>query len=105
MKPTVEEYKKAKIITDAFEHEERRLLFENCDNFRKELSEYFDNNLVGGCSIKDFSVNHTSGNHFEIVPINPGIEESYEGENNDDIKKLSKKHNIEASFIYWMYPK
>jgi len=105
MIPTLEEYKKARIITDAFESEERRLSFENCDNFRKELSEYFDNNLVGGRSIKNFSINHTFKNYFDIIPIDPNFDENYDGENDEDITKLSKKHNIHASFIYWMYPK
>lgn len=105
MIPTIDEYNKAKEITQAYESEQNRLFNIRLDAFKVDLTEYFKSNLVEGHRIKEFELRGTIFNRFEIVPTEPSIEEDYEGENNADIEKLCEKHEIEASFVYWMYHK
>lgn len=104
MIPTIEEYNKAKAITDLFENEQNRLAEINFNNFKNELSEYFKNNLIEGIQVVDFEL-RKQYNHYEIIPTEPPIEEDYEGSNNEDIKVICDKYGIHASFVYWMYHK
>jgi len=46
--PTIEEYQKAKEITRSYESEQKRLYDEKVESFRKDLTEYFSNNLIDG---------------------------------------------------------
>lgn len=69
--------------------------------FRKDLVEYFSNNLIDGWyRIEKFRLTGT-----DIIPLKPDLEESYDGGNNKDIEELCKKHNVNFSIIYWCYPK
>jgi truncated hemoglobin YjbI len=42
---------------------------------------------------------------YDIVPVDPELDEVYTGELDDEIKKLCEIYNIQASIIYWCYPK
>ena len=103
--PTLEEYQKAKEITDAYEAEQIRLLPIREKLFEDALTEYFKSNKVAGHTIKKFRLNHAITGEFIIIPTSPPIEDYYEGENNSDIEKLCEKHGVKARFIYWMYHK
>lgn len=104
--PTKDEYLEAKKITDAYEAEQKRLFDIRVEAFRLDLVEYFKKNTVSQNQIKSFELRPgTLGDQFNIVPMDPPIEEDYEGENDEDIKLLAKKHNIKASFVCWMYHK
>lgn len=104
MIPTREEYLRAKEITSAYEKEESRLFNLRLEELKKDLIEYFASNKVSGHLIKEFRLEGNS-RFLDIIPTDPAIEEDYEGENNDDIDKICKKHNIKAKFVYWMYHK
>jgi hypothetical protein len=101
MIPTTEEYNKAKDIVISYENEQRRLYEIKVDAFKKELAEYFSNNLIDGIfTLKEFELRNN-----EIIPINPCMEENYEGGNNDDIEKICQKHGVNFSIVYWCYHK
>ncbi len=104
--PTLEEYKKAKNITDKYENEQERLYKLRVDAFTKDLSEYFQNNLIDGIyRIKEFTLRKEMFDVDSIIPTEPPLEECYEGGNNEDIEALCKKHNVKFKFVYWMYHK
>lgn len=106
MIPTKEEYLKAKEITDAYEKGERRSFNISLAGLKKDLADYFATHKVSGHEIKEFQLSGDYQNKFfDIIPTDSHIEEDYEGENNGDIDKICKKHNIKAAFIYWMYHK
>jgi len=100
--PTIIEYLKAKEIVSDYETEQDRLEKIRLDEFKKDLSHFFLNNdkLI----IKDFEL-QKERNNYKIIPTKPYLEESYNGELNEDIDILCKKHNIKASIIYWCYHK
>ena len=106
-KITDSQYFEAKKITDAYEAEQKRLHEIKLEALKQDLSEYFKNNKVGGhFDIKEFRLEDEYRNHrYTIIPTNPSIEEDYDGENNEDIEAISKKHNISVKFVYWMYHK
>ncbi len=104
MTPTIDDYLKAKAVTNAYENEQQRLFENRLMSFRKELTEYFEKNKVAGYTIKEFELREHFGS-YDIIPTSPPLEEDYDGENNEDIKKIANKHNIKASFVYWMYHK
>ena len=55
MIPTAEEYNKAKEIVIAYENEQNRLYEIKIESFRKDLQEYFNNNLIDGSfRLKEF---------------------------------------------------
>ncbi len=104
--PTKEEYDDALKIVNAYRAELDRAYKVRLDNFKLALNEYFKNNKVSGCTIKKFEIRSVTGfSKLDIIPTEPPLEESYEGENNDDIEKICKEYGIEASFVYWMYHK
>ena len=106
MIPTIEEYEKAKEITIAYENEQKRIYDLKIESFRVELQHYFDNNLIDGIfRLKEFELKIGHFGNGEIIPITPCLEESYEGGNNEDIKKLCEKHGVNFSIIYWCYHK
>lgn len=106
MIPTIEEYQKAKEITTAYENEEKRLYKIREDSFKADLQKYFDNNLIDGrFRLKTFELRKDSFWGGEIVPIEPCMEENYEGGNNEDIKNLCEKHQVEFNIVYWCYHK
>ena len=101
MIPTIEEYKKAKEIVTAYECMQERIHNLNVDAFRKDLIEYFKNNLIDGTyKLEKFVLR---GN--DIIPEIPSLEENYAGGNNADIRKLCKKHNVDFKIVYWCYHK
>ena len=101
MIPTLEEYQKAKEITLAYETEQKRLYKLKVEEFRKDLTEYFANNLIDGIyRLEEFELRDD-----DIIPTNPCLEENYEGGNNEDIKKICEKHGVDFSVIYWCYHK
>lgn len=101
MIPTRKEYQKAKKIVDAYEAEQDRLYQLRVEAFKKDLEEYFRNNLIDGeLRLYEFKLRGE-----DIIPINPCLEEMYEGGNDDDIRKLCNKHGVNFSIIYWCYHK
>ncbi len=101
MVPTFEDYQKAKKIVIDYENEQKRLYSLKVDAFRKDLAEYFANNLIDGIyTIEEFELRDN-----DIIPIKPCLEENYEGGNNDDIKKICEKHDVNFNIIYWCYHK
>jgi hypothetical protein len=101
MIPTTEEYNKAKDIVISYENEQRRLYKIKVDAFKKELTEYFSNNLIDGFFyLKEFELRD-----FDIIPINPCMEENYCGKNDEDIEKICQKHGVDFSIVYWCYHK
>lgn len=106
MIPTTEEYQKAKEITIAYENEQKRLYDLKVEAFKADLQEYFNNNLIDGIfKLNSFELKKCSFGSGEIIPIDPCMEENYEGENDDDIKKLCEKHGVDFSIVYWCYHK
>ncbi len=101
MIPTLEEYQKAKEITLAYESVQKRLYKIKVEEFRKDLTEYFANNLIDGIyRLEEFELRDN-----DIIPIKPCLEENYEGGNNEDIKKICEKHGVDYGVIYWCYHK
>lgn len=99
--PTIEEYQKANEIVNKYENEQKRLYNIKIEKFKNDLQEYFDNNLIdGGFKLKKFELRGEN-----IIPINPCMEENYNGGNNDAIEKLCQKHKVKFSIIYWCYHK
>ena len=106
MIPTLEEYTKAKKITIAYENEQKRLYNLKVEAFKVDLQEYFNNNLIDGIfNLKEFELRKDDFGNGEIIPIDPCMEENYDGGNNDDIKKLCEKHGVDFSIVYWCYHK
>ncbi len=106
MIPTLEEYQKAKEITTVYENEQKRLYDLKVEAFKVDLQEYFDNNLIDGVfRLNEFKLKAGHNGFGEIIPIDPCMEENYEGGNNDDIQKLCEKHGVEFSIVYWCYHK
>lgn len=102
MIPTLEEYKKAKEIVIAFENENARLETIKIENFRIDLKSLFLNNSK--IIIEDFIL-RKEYNSYDIIPQKPCLEENYDGELNEEIEELCKKHGVKASIIYWCYHK
>ncbi len=101
MIPTLEEYQKAKEITLAYEAEQKRLYKLKIDEFRKDLTEYFENNLIDGVyRLEEFELRDN-----DIIPQKPCLEENYEGGNDEDIKNICEKHGVDFSIVYWCYHK
>jgi len=101
MIPTIEEYQKAKEITMAYDREQERIQNLNIEAFRSDLREYFKTHLIDRTyKLESFEL---SGN--DIIPRIPSLEENYEGGNNEDIKKLCEKHNVDFKIVYWCYHK
>lgn len=101
-----DEYYKAKQIVLSHENGSQELCRIRIENFRKELQEYFDNNLIDNAfKLKEFKLLSYGSNYGEIVPINPCMEEIYEGGNNEDIDNICKKYGLAFSFVYWVYHK
>lgn len=106
MTPTIEQYLEAKKITDAWEAEEGKRHIEKVLAYRKDLEDYFANNKVEGRTIKKFRLQDDAGTRtYSIIPLEPWIEEDYEGGNNADIEALAEKHGIKSYFHYTMYHK
>ncbi len=107
--PTLEEYRKAKEITDSYENEQKRLYDLKVESFRVDLQEYFESNLIDGLfKLKEFKLKKVPFDEFgygDIIPIDPCMEENYEGGNNEDIKKICEKHGVNFSIVYWCYHK
>lgn len=106
MIPTEEQYNKAKIIVADYENEQKRILVIKVKELEKDLKEYFKNNLLDG---------HYKVESFELVPCWSGnpkrfdidiqFADCYVGGNDDDIKLLAEKHDMDVSFASWMRPK
>ena len=104
--PSHEEYSKAKKIVDDYESEIERLHNIKLQLFRISLENYFENNQISGYTIIKFRLDDEFKNHqYSIIPIDPSLEECYDGENNKDIEKIANECNIKAKFVYWMYHK
>jgi hypothetical protein len=100
--PSFLEYQEAKKIVIAYESEQQRLENIRLEEFKVELSFLFLNNEH--YKIEQFDL-RKEWNRYDIVPQSPCLEESYDGELNNEIEKLCQKHNIKASIIYWCYHK
>jgi hypothetical protein len=104
--PTAEEYQKAKEITIVYETEQKRLFDIRVENFRIDLEEYFNNNLIDGdFKLTEFQLRSCNYGYGEIIPMSHSMDEYYEGGNDADIKKLCEKHDVKFKFPYWCYPK
>lgn len=100
--PTEHEYKEAKACVDAYENELKRIHKIKIELLKKDLQEYFNNNLIDGeFRLKKFELDHM----YRIIPIEPYIEEYYEGQNDEDIKKICEKHKLFYSMASWCYHK
>lgn len=103
---TADDYETAQAIVIAHEKEQKRLYRLKVDAFKKDLQEYFDNNLLDGMhKVQEFELRINNLGSGEIIPIEPCLEECYDGENNDDIKKLCEKHGVDFKIVYWCYHK
>ena len=99
--PTLEQYLKAKEIVHYYEKEQNRLYQIKVEAFREDLKKYFSENLIDGIyKLEKFDLRDN-----DIIPQKPCLEESYDGGNNEDIKKLCEKHGVNFSIIYWCYHK
>ena len=96
--PSTNEYEKAKQIVSDYEKKQSDLYFARVEEFRKDLQEYFLNNPY--YKIEEFTLGDRN-----IIPSKPCLEEAYDGEMNEDIEALCKKHNVDFSIIYWCYHK
>lgn len=100
------EYSEVLKVVKEYDEKQQKILDENIRLFKLELIKYFEDNLIAGRKIFSFSLQSSFGsNNFDIIPTKPSLEECYDGENNEDIKNIADKHNIKASFVYWMYHK
>ncbi len=92
----------AKNIVLIYENEQNRLKNIRLEEFKIDLKYLFLHNdkLI----IKKFKLQQSSFG-YDIIPIDPDLEEMYEGELNNEIKILCDKHKINAHIVYWCYPK
>jgi len=104
--PTLEEYKHAKNIVKIYETEQRRITKLNVEAFEIDLKKYFNANLIDNSyKLNEFELRDDELGEGKIIPIDPCMEEDYEGGNNDDIRKICEKHQVRYMFPYWCYPK
>ena len=97
------EYEEALRVVKNFKEKEEKLYQLKVEAFRADLTEYFKNNKLDGIfTIKEFSLDENNG---WIIPKNPTLEESYEGDNNEDIRQLCEKHGVKFKIVYWCYHK
>lgn len=96
-----EEYQKAKQIILDYETEQKQLYDLRVEEFRKDLTEYFKTNLLGG----EFLIEKFELRNDRIIPTRPALEEMYDGDNNEDIERLCEKHNVKFSIVHWCYHK
>lgn len=105
-KCNIEQYLKEKETVKAYDLEQDRLYKIDLDNFNEDLKKYFKDNLIEGCfNLMEFELNSEGHRRGQIIPIEPSMEEDYEGGNNVDISNICKKHNVSFMFPYWVYHK
>lgn len=104
---TEEAYREAKKITDAYEEQQRKKRHKKIKKLEDELTEYFENNKVGGLTITDFHLKQVShGTSLEIVVNAPSFHMTYPDEKaSEDVREIGQKYDERVSFPYWMYPK
>jgi len=103
--PSLEEYNKAKEVVHLYESELSRKYEIQKEGFRKDLVEYFSNNLLDGVyHIKEFEL---CDSFFggDIIPKDSTLEESYDGGNDEDIELLCQKWGVKYSIACWFYHK
>ncbi len=104
--PTTEEYLKAKEIVTTYETEKEYLYNLKIESFRIELQNYFDNNLIDGFFyLKKFSLQKNFLGNGVIIPLEPSMEENYNGGNDIDITEICKKYDVDFKIVYWCYHK
>lgn len=54
--PSEEEYLKAKKVVDLYKGNQQKIYDNNLELIRKDLEEYFKNNLIEGIEIKEFEL-------------------------------------------------
>ena len=77
------------------------------EDIRKELQEFFANNMVSYWRIEEFELqaNHLNTG-FNIIPKEPYFDESYSDDEADKrIEAIGKKYGVKLGWIYWVYPK
>jgi len=105
MIPTIEQYQAAKQVILAYESEQNRLFSLRVEAFRKDLADYFKNNLIDGdFELKEFTLDWTFHSNY-IIPKNPTMDEDYCGGNDEDIKALCEKHGVKFKMASWCYHK
>lgn len=108
MIPTEEEYNKSKEIVSAYESEQKLLLDIKIKAFKEDLSEYFKTNKLDGyLEVESFIIKTCwTGNpkRFDIYPT-PFLDECYSGSNDEDIKSIADKHDVNVSFYSGVYSK
>lgn len=90
MIPSEEEYLQAKNIVKLYENEQKRLYNIRALAFKEDFAK-----LWGSSNFQ------LIGTH--IIPDGDG--EWYEGELDDDIEEICKKHNVGFSIVPWFYAK
>lgn len=106
MIPSKEEYNKAKEIVDAYENEQKRIYDIKVEAFAQDLKKYFAGNLIDGrIQLNEFKLEKLGLGRGDIIPVDPSLEEYYDGGNNKDIKELCKKHDVDFGIVYWCYHK
>lgn len=101
MKPTEEEYKKAKEITNAYENEQKRIYQLRVKAFENDLKKYFKYNFIDGViKLTEFEL---EGDY--IIPTNPCLDEGYSGGNDEDIESLCEKHEVYFRMASYCYHK
>ncbi len=74
---------------------------------KKDLDDFFANNIVNMCTIKDYRISTGFNRHqFNIIPIDPYFEESYDDEESDKkIKEIGLNHGVQLGWEYYVYHK
>lgn len=109
---TKEQYEQAKAIVDKYNAQLEAEFKVKEAKIKLELKEYFKNNKVCGCEIKDFDL--TNGTWFgtqtydrlEIIPIKPYFDEDYWDDKADaDIEAIGQKYGIQLGWESGVYGK
>ena len=76
------------------------------DKLKRELSDFFENNLIEGNKIEDFEIREDSGS-YDIIPTKPHLEETlYKGDYEKQLERMGRKYGIKNfGFIYYCYGK
>lgn len=77
------------------------------EDIRKELQEFFANNMVSYWRIEEFELQENYlKTGFNIIPKEPYFDESYSDDEADKrIEAIGKKYGMKLGWIYWVYPK
>lgn len=95
--PNEEEYKAAKKIVDSYKENQEKILIEKVKDVQLDLDEFFKTTYIKKFILRP-KFNFPGTNQVEIYSLDPEFDEDYEGDLDDGVEKIAKKHDL---YINW----